>query len=175
MSKWIALLRGINVGGKNRILMADLREALSSSGLEEVQTYIQSGNLIFSSRLSAAEIRKRICATINTGWNIDVPVLVIKASELARIQSDNPYESLDPKSVHLTLLGKKPAADAVKRACQVDIGDDQFQIVGKCVYVHCPSGYAKTKIHNNFFEQKLGVLATSRNWKTVCKLVDLSQ
>lgn len=171
MATWIALLRGINVGGKNKIKMAELRAALESAGLADIQTYIQSGNIVFKSSQTAGKLQILVKTTIESGWGYDVPTMVLKANELKKIVANNPFTEGDENFLHATLLQSKPKAAAVKDTQDHDFGIDEFLVDGKCVYIYCPSGYSKTKITNGFFEKRLGVSATTRNWRTVNRLI----
>ena len=173
MAIWIALLRGINVGGRNKIKMAELREALEQSGLDNVETYIQSGNLIFDSTSTRIENEQLIHESIRERWTYDVPVMAVKASELRKSASANPFPSRDIVSIHLTILEKKPTRQLVSAVESLDIGDDEVVVKGRHVYLCLAHGYAKTKLNNGFLESKFQCKATTRNWKTVTKLVEL--
>ena len=170
----IALLRGINVGKKNRIKMADLSESLAKVGLENVRTYIQSGNIALESKLSRAKLEDLIAGAIADDFDCDVPVLVREKKYFQRVLQENPFckSKFDIAQLHVTLLSKKPSAKAVGELADLEFADP-YEIAGDVVYLRLVSGYSKTKLTNGFLEQKLGVAATSRNWETICKLVEM--
>lgn len=173
----IALLRGINVGGKNRMKMAELRSCLSNAGHENVRTHIQSGNIALDSKLSCSKLESLIHDSIKEAFGYDVPVLVREQQYFQKVVAKSPYcDAGDPKfdvaQLHVSLLGKKPAAKAVRELAGLEF-TDHYKIVGDVVYLRLFGAYHKTKLNNNFLEKKLGVTATSRNWKTIRKLVEM--
>ncbi|MCU4174077.1 DUF1697 domain-containing protein [Carboxylicivirga sp. N1Y90] len=179
MTKYIALLRGINVGGKRKILMADLKELFKNMGYSDISTYIQSGNVVFSStkKESNVNLADKIEKAILKKFGFEVPVMVRTAQEFKSLLESNPYyknASSDVDRLHLTLLKEEPALEAINKLKQVDVGDDEFEIVGSSVFLYSTKQYRDTKLGNNFFEKKLKVGATTRNWKTILKLVELS-
>lgn len=176
MTTYVALLRGINVGGKNKVKMADLRALVESLGYERVQTYIQSGNIVFdSSTRSAGKVVDAISGAITRDLALDVTVLVRTAAELDALLATNPLDrrGVDTTKLHVTFLASAPAAARVRELDDVDQSPDEFAIVGREVYVHCPNGYGNTKLNNTLFEKRLGVAATTRNWRTVQTLAAL--
>jgi uncharacterized protein (DUF1697 family) len=176
VARYVAMLRGVNVGGKT-IKMAALARLFSDLGYGDVVTYIQSGNVVFTSPSRRADaLARAIEARITRDLGIDVRVLLRSRAELERVQHANPLlrAGADPSKLHVTFLTTKPAAALVRAAGALDFGADEFRVVGREVYVHCPNGYGRTKINNTFFEQKLHVVATTRNWNTVNKLLDLA-
>lgn len=173
----IAILRGINVGGKRKILMADLRKLLESlDDLHDVQTYIQSGNVVFTSDLAHAELEDAIGALIAEHYGFNVPVIVRSSQELAHTVSQNPFYNLgaDISNLHLTFLKDYPDADRVHEIKEMDVQPDSFELSGREVFIYCEGKYHKSTLSNTFFERKLKVGATTRNWKTVLKLQELS-
>ncbi|HVB09541.1 MAG TPA: DUF1697 domain-containing protein [Bacillota bacterium] len=159
---YVALLRGVNVGG--RVLrMEELRSVCASLGLAEARTYIQSGNVVF--RGEAADGTRLAKA-------LAVPVLLRTTEEMAAVVAANPFpgQGADPKRLHVTFL----AAEPTREAPAADSGPDEFILAGREVYLHCPGGYGETKLHNAFFERRLGVTATTRNWATVQKLAEMA-
>lgn len=173
--KYIALLRGINVSGKRKIKMADLREMCEKMGLEKVQTYIQSGNIIFENEEEeAAVLEKALKTQIQTTFGFDVPVMVMTQAYLQEVVENNPFlqqnEALETKLLHVTFLAAKPSEDLVEALKEKDYGTDEFEVVENRVYLYFPNGYGRTKLTNNIFEKKLQVAATTRNWRTLNKL-----
>lgn len=179
MTKYIAILRGINVGGKRKILMTDLKQLFENLGYIDVVSYIQSGNVIFNNphNHSSIEIEDAIHKAISDQYSFDVPVIVRTASEIQAAVKSNPYYSsqeLDINQLHLTFLKEKPAVGDIEKAETYQEQADSFVVVEKDVFVFCQGKYHQSKFSNNFFESKLKVRATTRNWKTVLKLLELS-
>jgi len=180
MTKKIALLRGINVGGRRKIIMADLRQLLEKIGFTDVKTYIQSGNIIFTHKeeLSNIEIAEKIEKVIAENYEFEVPALVRTAEEWKNAINNSPFYQEDMEDVsqlHLTFLKEKPSIENQEKAESYDYPPDKFIIKNKEVYILCLGKYHKTKLSNTFFEKKLKVSTTTRNWKTVLKLLELSQ
>lgn len=178
MNTILALLRGINVSGKNQISMADLRSLFLSLGFEDVQTYLQSGNVVFRcDDGNLAELADRIQTGISQGLGLDLPVILLLADDLARISNSNPFiaeNGSNDEGLHVTFLKSRPDPSLVN-ALAVPPGEtDEFRISGSEIYLRCPNGYGRTKLNNTFFERKLNVPATTRNWRTVLALVDMA-
>lgn len=178
MEKKIAILRGINVGGKRKILMADLRSLLEGLGFSDVSTYIQSGNAFFSSQTKSTdlEIADEIQKAILEKYGFEVPVIVRTAKSIANAIKNNPFyedESTDISKLHLTFLKEKPSDENRLKTETYNYEPDKFIISGSDTFIYCEGKYHKSKLTNNFFEKKLKVSATTRNWKTVLKLLEL--
>ena len=172
----IALLRGINVSGKNIIKMADLREILESGGLKNVRTYIQSGNIVFESGLKFNNLEKRISNAIKDTYSFDVPVMVRDRLFFENMVAANPFKKNDPKQIAAAILSKAPTASSVKALNELKLkfSPDEFHIAKDIVYLCCPNGFGRTKLTNTFLEKKLGVSATTRNWRTIARLIEMS-
>lgn len=173
--KYIALLRGINVGGQKKIKMVELRAMCEKMGFGLVKTYIQSGNIIFeSSEKNTAQIENQLCEHIQITFGFDVPVMVMKQTYVEEVLNNNPYLNKDPeldqKLLHVTFLATIPSEDLVNTMKEKDYGTDAFEVIGKRIYLYFPNGYGRTKLTNNLFEKKLKVAATTRNWRTLGKL-----
>lgn len=177
MNKKIAILRGINVGGKRKILMHDLKALCDQLGLEQVQTYIQSGNLIFSSNKENSELEDMLEKSISEKFGFEVPVIVRNLKELETSISKNPFLSKDSdiKQLHLTFLKAHPSQENLEKIQSYNYEPDKFKIEENDVFIFCQGKYHQTKLSNNFFEKKLNVGATTRNWKTVLKLLELGK
>lgn len=178
MHKYISILRGINVAGKNKILMNDLKTLYELQGFQNVITYIQSGNVIFQienqadTKLLAAKIEKAIAQK----YDLHVPTLILTAEELNATIQKNPFlgqNNIDFTKLHLTFLAEQPNSLLIEKMKALDFSPDRFEIIDKYVFLYCPIDYGKTKLSNNFFESKLKVTATTRNWKTVCQLAEM--
>lgn len=175
MNTYIGLLRGVNVSGQKKIPMAELREALSKSGLMNVQTYIQSGNIIFqSSKENKKILALQIQEIIQLYFGFEVPVLVFISKDLKQIFDKCPFRQDKKENSYFTFLYKKPKKDLVLEVSNITYPNEDFFITQDCIYFYCSVGYGKAKCNNNFFEQKLKVTATARNYKTVQKLLSLT-
>ena len=176
MTRYAALLRGVNVSGRNKIGMAELRARLVKAGYADVTTYIQSGNIVLATRATKeATLARAIESEIRRAFQLDVTVLVRTGAQLRRISTANPFlgRGVDVSSLHATFLGSVPARADVQRLSAHPAGPDESAVVGREVFLRCPGGYGKTKLNNTHLERTLQVPATTRNWKTVVKLRDL--
>jgi uncharacterized protein (DUF1697 family) len=179
MAKYISILRGINVGGQKRILMADLKNLYENLGFKSVVTYIQSGNVIFESDedIASDTLCQNIEKAILEQYKFVVPIIIRSKTELENIVDANPFcgdASVDIEKLHVTFLSEVPTDAALEKIKSYDYTPDQFVIIGKHVFLHCPIDYGHSKLSNSFFESKLKVKATTRNWKTVNKLLELT-
>lgn len=176
MNTYIALLRGINVGGHKKVPMAELRELLANSGLKNVQTYIQSGNVIFQSKVDDINaLEKSIKQSIFDHFGFDVSVLVRTRIQLKAIFDTCPFSEEKKVNSYFAMLTEIPNKDLVKEASEKTYENEEYEIVNDCIYFYCDKGYGNAKFNLNFFERKLKVGATSRNYKTMVKLLSLSQ
>ena len=174
MATYISLLRGINVSGKNMIKMPELVKALEKNGFMNVTTYIQSGNIIFSHPDSSCEeLALSIETTIIRNFGFTVPALVLTTEELTAINSSNPFlkrTNIDTDKLHVTFLAREPEAAAIDKLLHYNFAPDEMIISGRAIYLFLPNGYGRTKFNNTFIENKLGVPATTRNWRTCLRL-----
>lgn len=179
MPVYITMLRGINVTGHNKVKMDELKGLFESLGLENVRTYIQSGNVVFDgAKATAKKISRDIEKQISQELGLSVSVVTKTKAELGKIIKSNPFiqnEKVDLSKLHVTFLSGKPSKAAFEKAGEVNSGADEFAAIGKEVYVHCPHGYGRAKLSNNYFEKILDVAATTRNWKTVNKLFEMAE
>jgi len=179
--KYIALLRGINVGGKRKLLMADLKALFSKLGFSNIITYIQSGNVVFESDKDEKNIKlaSQIETAIQEHFKLDVPVMIKKTNEWKQIISDNPFlndKNIGIERLHLTLLDGIPEQDQIDDLKQIKLDSEQFEVIGQEVFLCCKDKFSsKSKMTNTLFEKKFKCKSTSRNWKTVMKLSELSQ
>lgn len=169
MKKYVALLRGINVSGQKKIKMAELREWLSDAGLLSVQTYIQSGNIVFESDQSESQTASLIEAAILKASGFEVPTLVLPQDFLKDVIAGNPFlESIDDeKKLYVCFLLDEVTPEGMGNLKTADLGGDEYRIVDRVIYTCYHQGMGKTKMDNNFLEKRLKVRATSRNWRTV--------
>lgn len=175
MEKYIALLRGINVSGKNSIKMDRLKEVLNKLNLVRLQTYIQSGNLVFSSLMSKEIIVTSIQNTIKEHFQYDIPVLIYTKEEMQMILDSNPYKTLDSKQMYYTFLQTTPLLSEINFDKLKKNTDEQVEITEKVIYIHCPTGYGKTKLTNVYFEKLTHTICTTRNRNTCEKLIAFSE
>ncbi|WP_455204835.1 DUF1697 domain-containing protein [Kaarinaea lacus] len=178
MTIYISMLRGINVSGQKKIKMAELKTLYESAGFSKVTTYIQSGNVVFSSSsTNTSEIKKSIKDQIKTKLGYSVAVILRNANEFRKIINNNPFigaDQIDTSKLHITFLSDKPRKEKIEALEPTGGTSDQFQTMGKEIYLYCPNGYARTKLSNNFFEKKLALIATTRNWNTINKLQEIA-
>lgn len=178
MKTYIAFLRGINVSGKHKIPMAELRELCDSISLKEVKTYIQSGNIVFKSELqNTSELESLISKAILNRFGFKVPVIVKTTSQLRDILNNNSFESEDEiirKQIYFVLLIDIPKIGELTEFKAESYNNEEFSISKNCIYLKCKAGYGKAKLNNNLIERKLKVLATTRNYRTMYKLLELS-
>lgn len=176
MKTYIALLRGINVGGHKKVPMAELRGLLTKSGLENVKTYIQTGNVIFqSSSKSTKTLEEKIKQSILEHFGFDVYVLVRTRAQLSKIFNDCPFPEEKKENSYFAILSNVPKEDLVQEAYKKTYENEEYEILNDALYFYCANGYGKAKFNLNFFERKLMVSATARNYKTMVKLLSLSQ
>jgi uncharacterized protein (DUF1697 family) len=178
MNTFVALLRGINVGGKNMIPMGELKSLFGSLGLEDVGTYIQSGNVVFRSPAGdTGDLATRIEQRIGEVFGIGVTVLLRTPAELAEVAEGNPFLKgrADISKLHVVFLDRPPTSDAVAELDPGRSPPDEFRIGNRTIYLHLPNGAGRSKLTIDYFERRLGVRATARNWKTLLKLLELSR
>ena len=179
MSTYVAMLRGINVSGQKLIKMADLKAHMEELGFNNLQTYIQSGNMVFDlEQSSTQDLEKLIHSKILETYGFEVPVIVRTPDDLEEIIENNPFHreaQLDPRRVLVTFLSGLPSTDRVEELQKLDHSPEQWRLRNANIYFHAPNGYGKAKMNNNFFEKKLKVQATTRNWKTVNILAEMAR
>ena len=178
MSRYISLLKGINVGGHKKILMADLRTYLSNSGLENVETYIQSGNIIFDSLITdKLEIARLIHQVIKEKYSFEVVVLVISPEKVASLPQLNPFlndPAIDIAKLHVTFLHGTPGPEEKQALSKLNRDTDILEVNEDVIFIYCPFGYGNSKLSNTYIERAAKQESTTRNWKTVLKLIELS-
>jgi uncharacterized protein (DUF1697 family) len=175
---YVSLLRGINVSGHKIIKMEQLRKSFEALGLGDVQTYVQSGNVVFKApKQSSERLSSQIREKIARDFGFSVPVIIRSSEEVRRAIENNPFlkqRGIDSSKLHVTFLSKAPEKDRLKALEALPTKPDQFRCSGTEVYLYCPDGYGRTKLSNNALERVLGVTATTRNWNTVNKLYEMS-
>jgi uncharacterized protein (DUF1697 family) len=178
MKRYIALLRGINVSGQKLMKMDALKDLFIRLKYTEVNTYLQSGNIVFSTSEDDPNlIANKIEVEILKVYDFEVPVLILPMDELETIAKNHPFVhhfDKDPAYFHITFLRSLPINIDFKVIDKNVQNEEEFVIVEKVIYLYCPNGYGRTKLTNNFFENKLNVSATTRNWKTCNELLKLN-
>jgi uncharacterized protein (DUF1697 family) len=173
MTRYAAMLRGINVGGKNILPMKELATIFAKAGAREVQTYVQSGNVVFEAAASeAARFPALIEAAISKRFGFSSPVIVRSGGELAKVARSHPAHvaGADTKPLHVMFLADWPDP---KRVADLDAKrspPDTFTVKGREIYLHLPNGAARSKLTNAYFDSRLGTITTIRNWNTVLRL-----
>jgi uncharacterized protein (DUF1697 family) len=179
MKTYISILRGINVSGKNMIKMAELKKCFENAGFKNINTYIQSGNIVFRDKeQDEKDMIHKIEGLINNHFSLSVPVIVRNTVEWSEVVAHNPFQGndeIDIAKLHVTFLSDEPGPDRIELIKDLKFDPDLFVISGRTVYLYCPDGYGNTKINNTYFENKLKVTATTRNWRTVNELMRLAE
>jgi uncharacterized protein (DUF1697 family) len=174
---FVALLRGVNVGGRSMVPMAELRTLLSSLGLQDVQTYIQSGNVVFRAPGTANRLAPRIERELAAGFDVEPAVILRTPAELERIARSNPYLTgdADVSKLHVVFLDRPPTKRAVAKLDPDRSPSDELTVARREIYLHLPKGAGRTKLTLDYLERTLGVRGTQRSWKTLLKLIELSR
>ena len=176
MTRHIALLRGINVGGHRKVPMADLRALVASLGYTDVASYIQSGNLVFNAMADEPSVVAELEAAIERTFGFAVPVIVRTAEEMTAVAASHPLvdAAAHPRRAMVAFLDRAPAVDPSAAMGADEYLPDRFTLSGREVYLDYPDGSARSKLTHSLLERSLEVRATIRNWNTVTKLVQLS-
>lgn len=179
MAVYIALLRGINVSGQKLIKMDRLQRLFEALSFQRVRTYIQSGNVVFEAEEQSTEsLSAKLQLQIDQEFGFDVPVIVRTADELEAVLERNPFEEEVKKEagkLYVTLLADLPPAEAVAALESLQTEVDLFRVIGREVYILCRESYGRSQFSNNFLEKKLKLAATTRNWATMNKLVQMGR
>lgn len=178
MPVYVAMLRGINVSGQKIIKMEELRGSFETLGFTRVRTYVQSGNVIFEAPKTAPDhLSENIKERILRDFSFPVPLVLRTSDEMRRIVDDNPFlkeRGIDRSKLHVTFLSELPAKADLGKMDGLNGDPDRVRIKRREVCLHCPNGYGRTKLSNAVFERLLSVDATTRNWKTVNTLAEMS-
>jgi uncharacterized protein (DUF1697 family) len=173
MTRYIALLRGINVGGHNKVPMAALRETCESIGCAEVVTYIQSGNVVLTSELDATKLRAALESAISEQIGVSPVVVIRTADQLAAAITGNPFPDADSDHLHIAFLSETPDPGQVSALADLNYPPEDVAVVGDNAYFHLPNGMGRAKIPE-LFGRRVKTPATVRNWRTVNKLLQMS-
>jgi uncharacterized protein (DUF1697 family) len=174
MSAYVALLRGINVGGNNILPMAEFRNILAKAGCENVATYIQSGNAVFRHPASGKALSESIAKAIETNFGFRPSVMVVKANDFVAIAAANPFadENVEAKHVHISFLSEAAKSADQSRMGELAANGEKFVLTDRAFYMLAPNGIGRSKLAA-VVEKCLGVRATGRNWRTVGKIGEL--
>jgi uncharacterized protein (DUF1697 family) len=167
---WIALLRAINLGARNKVPMAELRQVFEKAGCESVRTYIQSGNVVFE---HSKPDRAALEAAVAKAFGVQSVIVLRTAKQVRSLLSSHPFGTDTSKS-HVAFLGKKPGRASLRSLAELDIAPDRFEAMGADVALHYPNGFSGAKLTAARLEKVLGVAATVRNWRTVARLAEMA-
>jgi uncharacterized protein (DUF1697 family) len=177
MNTYVAFFRGINVGGNNPLPMKELVTALENIGARKVRTYIQSGNAVFeSTEKKLAHLSKQLSAEINRRRGFEPHVHILTPEALSKAIAENPFPEavIDPSSLHLGFLSSSPKSSNLERLSALRKDSERFLLAENVFYLHAPEGIGRSKLAANS-EKHLGVPMTDRNWKTVCKVMEMAR
>jgi len=176
MKTYIALLRGINVSGQKKIKMADLKLLFENLSFKNVRTYIQSGNVIFdSSKSNTSELASLIQSGIQKDYGFEVPILVVNSAYINDVVKNNPWnKDKNTDQMYFTFLHEVPSEENVEVIRKISFPAEEFVIDKDVIYFYSANGYGRAKMNNNYFENKLKVKATTRNWKTLNKIIAIT-
>ena len=179
MNTYITMLRGVNMTGHNTIKMTRLAEMFRQLGYSDAETYIQSGNIVFSCRNSRIdEVSSAIRKAILSEFSLDIAVITRTPDEIKKIIAVNPFleePGFDPSKMAVVFLELKPSEEQILKVAGIDYPPDKFRIIGSEIYIYCPNGFGRTKLYTNFFEAKMKVTGTARNWTMVNKLLEMAE
>lgn len=175
--RYVALLRGINVGGNRILPMKDLTAIFTGLGCADVQTFIQSGNVVFSASAALAKgLPAQAHKAIEAKSGFSVPIALRSATEMAAIVKGNPYaKSAATESLHVAFLAATPAPTLAKAMVNPGVDGEKFELIGSEIYLMFPKGLAKTKVTNAYFDSKLKTISTVRNWRSTLTLLEMAQ
>ncbi len=175
MQTYVALLRGINVGGHKKVPMTELRELLNQCGFENVSTYIQTGNVLFQSLENNTSILEmKIHNAIKSHFGFDVSIIVITRQQLQSIFDASPFPKKIKEKSYFIILDKIPDPKLLEEAEKITYQNETFKIIKNCLYFHSAAGYGNSKFNMNLIERKLKVIGTARNYNTMLKLLSLT-
>ena len=176
MKTYIVLLRGVMPTGRNRVPMAQLREVLANAGFGNSRTYIQSGNALVDTDLSAKEVETSVHALTKKHIGADLAIVARTRRQLQKVLDENPFkDGHDISRVFFVLFAEPPSQQKVKELLANDFSPEELVITKNAAYMYIPGTYGRTKLSNNYLEKKLGIAATTRNFNTLNKLIEMSQ
>ena len=168
--KYVALFRGVNVGGNNKLPMKALAKIFEEAGCESVESFIQSGNIVYGCQAkTAAKLPAQVCQQIEHQFGFKTSLIARDLPEMQKIAEANPYEDLE--RAHIAFLASQPTPEQMATLDPNRSVPDRFHMVGREIYLHLPNGVARSKLTNAYFDSKLKTVSTVRNWRTVLKLL----
>lgn len=174
----LALLRGVNLGGKNKLPMKDLAVLFTAAGCSDVATFIQSGNVIFNlAPRAASKLPELIAAAIAGRFHFQTQIILRTREEIRDVILGNPFlkKGIPADTLHALFLADRPPSGAIEQLDPNRSAPDEFIVQGREIYLNLPNGVGKTKLTNSYFDSKLRTVSTGRNWRTVTKLLDLME
>jgi len=177
MPQHILLLRGINLGSRNRVAMPKLREALADAGFEDVRTYLQSGNVVASGGGKGADVARKVERLIKQQFSLEIAVVVRTRAQLAKVVELNPLGNVarNPKRYQVSFLATKPTRDVLRRVEEAAAPQERVVAIGREIYAWHPEGVARSRLWTLLAGKQLGTTATARNWTTVTSLLELAE
>lgn len=175
METYLSLLRGINIGGNNKISMLDLQKIYEDLGFQNIMTYIQSGNVIFNA-IPDKNMVSRIESKITADLKLNITVIIRQLKQIKTTIEENPFvnETAEyPKKMCVLFLNQKPEIDKIDKLRSMNFESEKYLITDNEIYLYCENGFGRAKLNTNYFESKLDIRATARNWKTITKLYEL--
>lgn len=168
------------MAGHNKIKMTELSALYKKIGFKDAETFIQSGNIIFSNmeNVPVKELASKIEKAINENFNYNIPVMIRTKEEIRKIVEINPFlneKNFDTSKMAVIFLCEEPLTDQIDRVKNIDYPPDKFRIIGREIFIYCPNGFGKTKIYTGFFENKMKIVGTGRNWKTINTLLEIAE
>ena len=175
MPRYVALLRGINLGSRNRVSMPELRELLTAAGYGDVATLLQSGNVVLTSRVGARRLERDLQARIADALGVDTPVIVRTRDELAAVVERDPLGDVadDPKRLQVTFLAEEPSEEVARELAAADVAPERLELIGRELYTWHPGGIQRSKAERLRTSKRVPT-GTARNWSTVTKLLELA-
>jgi uncharacterized protein (DUF1697 family) len=176
MTRHIALLRGINIGPRNRIAMPALREALEAAGFDDVRTYVQSGNVVLSSDAKPDAVAREVERVIQETFGLDIAVVTRTRDELAEVVKRNPLGDVaeNPKRYQVSFLDQELDPEVIDKLTAAATESERLEAIGRELYAWHPDGVARSKLWGRLAGKGLGVKATARNWTTVTTLLEMA-
>ena len=174
MKTYIVLLRGVTPTGRNKVPMERLRTALGEAGLRDVRTYIQSGNVIARSTLDREGIERLTHDVIAKKIGADIAVIARTPQQFRRVMAQCPFPKTETTRLYFSLMASRPSATAVRELMKIEFAPDDVRVTGDTIYTRYATRLSDSRFHNNFFERKLKVAATTRNFNTMTRLIELS-
>jgi uncharacterized protein (DUF1697 family) len=180
MRTYISFLRAVNMTGHNSLKMTDLTDLFKNLGFKDVESFIQSGNVIFNSSedLPISDASVKIEKAIFEKFSFTIPVMLRTVPEIKNIFTYNPFlklDKFDSSKMAVIFLYEEPSEAQIQKVKDIEYPPDQFQIIQREIFIYCPNGFGRTKLYTNFFEKKMHVTGTARNWKTISTILNIAE